>query len=292
MRISNLCSLPFLSGIIVFLSLIILLINNFTYQFPGNNFFPDHMFLLTSILLLVNCGLILIFGIESKISRRGIEFFYFFIIMSVIALATNAVQLTPFPTIDKKILSIELYFNIDTPAILAWTNEHQYFKNLLGFIYDTLPYQMSLLPLIVIIAGKFYLVKEYYFLMLVTTLLGFIFYYFLPTTAPASIIDSPFFMPEQIATGFKFNQIHHYITPTTNEGGLIALPSYHTIWALLCVYLLKEWTIPCIFLLIINILLIASCVLLGWHYVTDVVAAIILTSIGFALLPFYKKSRN
>lgn len=292
MRISNLCSLPFLSGIIVFLSLIILLRNNFTYQFYGNNFFPEHMFLLTSILLLINCGLVLTFGKRSKVSRCGIECFYLFIIMSVIALATNAIQLTPYPTVDKEILAIDHYFNIDIPTILAWTNEHLYFRNVLGFIYDTLPYQMSILPLIVIIAGKFSLIKEYYFLMLITTLLGFGIYYFFPTTAPASIINSALFMPEQVATGLKFYQIHHHITPSTNEGGLIALPSYHTIWALLCVYLLKEWVIPCILLSIINILLIASCVLLGWHYVTDVIAAIFLTVIAFALLPFYKKSSN
>lgn len=292
MRISNFCSLPFLSGIIVFLSLIILLRNEFTYQFSGNNFFPEHMFVLTSILVLVNCGLVLLFGIKSKISRRGIELFYLFIIMSVIALATNAVQLTPFATIDKKILDIEHYFHIDLPGVIAWTNAHPYFRNILGFIYDTLPYQMSILPLIVIITGKFSLVKEYYFLMLITTLIGFTLYYFFPTTAPASVINSPLFMPEQIATGLKFNQIHHHITPSTNEGGLIALPSYHTIWALLCVYLLKDWVLPCIVLFSMNILLIASCVLLGWHYVTDVVAAIVLTAMAFALLPCYKKASN
>ncbi|WP_407927629.1 phosphatase PAP2 family protein [Legionella fallonii] len=286
---SNLCSLPSLSGIIVLLSLIVLLINYFVYQFPGNNFFPEHMLLLTSILVLVNLGLILLFGKKSKISRCGIEFIYFFTIMSVIALATNAIQLTPFPTIDKEILAIERYFGIEILPILSWTNKHPNFGNLLGLIYDTLPYQMSLLPLIIIVTGRFYLVKEYYFLMLITTLIGFSFYYFFPTTAPASVIDSSLFMPEQIATGFKFNQIHHHIIPTTNEGGLIALPSYHTIWALLCVYLLKEWTIPCILLLFINLLLIASCVLLGWHYVTDVIAALIVTAISYALLPFYKK---
>lgn len=278
----------YLSGLIVFLSVIALLINYFIYQFPGNNFFPEDMLLLTSIIVIVNAGLFILFGKESRLSHSGVEFFYFFGMMSVIAFATNAIQLTPFPVIDKEILSLEHYFNINIPEILIWTSSHPYFKSLLGIVYDSLPYQMALLPLIVIAAGKFSLIREYYFLMLFSALLGFVFYYFFPTAAPASIMKSLLFSPEQVATGLKFYQIHHHIKPTTQDGGLIALPSFHTIWALMGVYLLKDWTIPCLFLLIINLLLIISCVLLGWHYVTDVVAALATLAISFGFLRVIK----
>jgi len=282
------CSL-YLSGLIVFLSTIALLINYFIYQFPGNNFFPEDMLLLISIIIIVNIGLVVLFGKESRLSHSGVEFFYFFAVMSVIAFATNAIQLAPFPVIDKEILSLEHYFNINIPEILVWTSKHPYFKCLLGVVYDSLPYQMALLPLIVIAAGKFSLIREYYFLMLFSTLLGFGFYYFFPTAAPASIMKSLLFSPEQVATGLKFYQIHHHIIPTTQDGGLIALPSFHTIWALLGVYLLKDWTIPCLFLFIINLLLIISCVLLGWHYVTDVIAALFTLAISFFFLRVLKK---
>ena len=288
MRIPTFYSLPSLSGIILFLSVIALLINHFIYQFPGNNFFPEDMILLTSIIIITNAGLILLFGKNSRASHSGIEFFYFFLIMSVVAFATNAVQLTPFPTIDHKILSLEKSLGINMSSIMRWTHEHIYLKALLGLIYDSLPYQMSILPLIIIATGRFYLIKEYYFLLLVTTLFGFGFYYFFPTSAPSSIVNSPFFSSAQIATGLKFYQIHHHIIPTTNEGGLIALPSFHTIWALLCVYLLREWPIACALLLIINLLLIASCVLLGWHYLTDIIGALILVAVSYYFLTFYK----
>lgn len=283
MRTLNFYSIP-LSGVILFLSIIAFAINQLIYQFPRNNFFPEDVALLTSTILIVNLGLVLLFGTGSRATRSGFELFYFFGIMVIITLATNAIQLTPFPTIDKQLLSLEEYFHINFPAILTWTNNHPIFKDLLGIIYDSLPYQMSILPLLIIATGRFYLLREYYFLLLFTTLIGFVFYYFFPTTAPASVINSPLFSSYQMATGLKFYQIHHYIVPTTNEGGLIALPSFHTIWALLCVYLLKEWVLPCILLLIINILLIASCVLLGWHYVIDVIAAVILVCISIIVL--------
>jgi hypothetical protein len=288
MRAHKLYNVPFLSILILFLCLIAFTINHFIYHFPGNNFFPDDMPLLTSIILLMNVGLLILFGKDSRASKSGIEFFYFFVVMSVIALASNAVQLTPFPTIDKQILTIEEYFHINIPQILAWTNNHPHLKVLLGFIYDTLPYQMAFIPLIIIASGQFDLLKEYYFLLLCTALIGFCFYYFFPTTAPASITNSPFFSLYQIATGLKFNQIHHHIVPTTTEGGLIAFPSFHTIWALLNVYLLKKWPVLWISLLIVNIMLIASCVLLGWHYVLDIISALILLAISFYWLKLYK----
>ncbi|HAT1822176.1 TPA: phosphatase PAP2 family protein [Legionella pneumophila] len=281
-----------LAGTIVSLSLIALIINYTIYQFPGNNYFPPNTPVMACIILLNYIGMILVFGKNNRVTRSGLELINFFVVMSIIALATNAVQLTPFSPIDKQIIKLEAQWGINMVSILEWTNKYQYFKYLLAIIYDTLPYQMSILPLCVIVSGRFYILKDYYFLLLSTTLLGFTFYYFFPTTAPASEIQNSLFAPEQIATGLKFHQIHHYIQPTTIEGGLIALPSFHAIWAILCVYLIKDWFIPCLLLSIINVLLILSCVLLGWHYPVDISAAIILVGLSYYLLTLVKvKSR-
>jgi hypothetical protein len=276
--------IPLLSGLILILSISTLLVNYFIFKFPSNNYFPENVIPLTAILLLFYVGLILIFDKNSRISQSGLELFYLYLIMFLIALATNAVQLTPFPPIDDKIVYLESLLHIDIPTILAWTNNNPRLSYLLKILYDTLAYQMCFLPLTIIALGKFHILKDYFFLLLFTTLIGFCFYYFFPTTAPASIIKSPFFSSCQIATGIKFNQIHHHLNPTTMAGGLIALPSFHTIWALLCVYLLKEWKVLCSLLLIVNTLLIASCVLLGWHYLTDVISAVILVMIAYWFL--------
>ncbi|MGL5741085.1 MAG: phosphatase PAP2 family protein [Legionella sp.] len=208
--------------------------------------------------------------------------------MSLIAFTTNAVQLTPFPTIDRSIITLEKYFHINMKAILIWTNDHPQLKYVLGVIYDILTLQMTILPLLIIVTCRFHLIREYYFHLLCTTLIGFGFYYFFPTTAPASVIHSSLFSPEQLDTGIKFRQIHHYIHPSTIDGGLIAFPSFHTIWAILCVNLLREWIVSCVLLLINNLLLIASCVLLGWHYLSDIIGAFILLFISYCLLKYLR----
>lgn len=271
-------------GAILTLSCIAFLVNHFIYHFPGNTFFPENFMTIPFVLLFLNIGISILFEPNSMARKIGKELIYFVLIMSLIAFATDAIQLTPFEPIDNYILPFEEFFHIDMPKILSWTNEHQHFKLILGLSYDSLVLQMSIIPLVVILCGKFEIIHDYYFLLLSTLLFGFIFYYFWPTTAPASIIHSPFFSPEQHATGLKFHQIHQHIVPTTNEGGLIALPSFHAIWAILCIYLVKDWPIIRVTLVIVNTALISSCVLLGWHYLIDIIAAFLLTWFCFYLL--------
>jgi hypothetical protein len=277
-------TLILLSISIVVLSCLALTINHFIYRYPGNNYFPPQVFGLAMILLGIVWGLRIYFGRESRWALAGEELLNLFLVMSLIALASNAVQLTPFPPIDSYIVRFEAIFHLHMDRIIHWTSQYPHFKNLLILSYASLPQQMSLLPLFLIFMGRFQLLKEYYFLLLFTCLIGFSFYYFFPTIAPASVVASPLFFDSQIATGLKFYQIHHHIKPTTLEGGLIALPSFHCIWALLCVYLAREWRWLHLLILTLNLLLIASCVLLGWHYLIDVIAAIALLALGFYCL--------
>lgn len=274
-------SINILAAIMLTLSSIVFLINHYYFKYRGNNFFPEGIPFLAMVLLLFNFGLILYFKKGSKFRQVGIELIYLFGVMSLIAIATNAVQLTPFSPIDYSIVDLENYLHIPMESVVVWTNHHPKFKYLLGVTYDSLTYQMSVIPLFVIFTCHFHLIREYYFHLLCTTLIGFSFYYFFPTTAPASVLDSSLFSQEQIATGLKFQQIHHYITPTTNDGGLIAFPSFHAIWAILCVNLVRDWKILCIALSVVNLFLIASCVLLGWHYLTDIIGSVIVLLISY-----------
>ncbi|KTD63432.1 hypothetical protein Lsan_1305 [Legionella santicrucis] len=281
-----------LAGLMLFLSSIAFLINHYFFKYKGNNYFPEGIPFLATVLFLFNFGLMLYFKKGSKFRQIGRELLYLFGVMSLIALATNAVQLTPFPPIDPSIVDVENYLHFPMESVVAWTNNHPKFKYLLGVTYDSLTYQMSILPLFVIFTCHFHLVREYYFYLLCTTLIGFSFYYFFPTTAPASILNSSLFSISQIATGLKFEQIHHYIIPTTNDGGLIALPSFHAIWAILCVNLVRDWKILWIVLSVINLFLIASCVLLGWHYITDIIGSFIVLWISYYFFNQCKTENN
>lgn len=266
-------------------------VNFFGYQYPGNNYFPPHTSYLILALILMYCGFLLQFGRASQLAAILKEIVCFFLVMCLLALATNAVQYTPFPTIDQQILAFERSLGINIGSVLTWTQTKPLFKKILEFIYDTLPYQMTYLPLLVIATKQWHVIREYYFLLLFSALLGFTFYYFFPTTAPASIINSPYFSQSQQATGLKFMQIHQHEQPTTLDGGLIALPSFHVIWAWFCLYLLKSWPVAFFIMLPVNLFLIVSCVLLGWHYPLDILGGIAVICITHSVYNIVVKKR-
>lgn len=256
------------------------MINASIYHYPGNNYFPPNTPLITFSLILIYMGTCLQFGKTSKLASTIREIITFFLVTSVLVIATNAVQYTPFPPIDTHILALQTHLPLTVEDLLSWSSAHPSIKRGLETIYLSLTYQMTYLPLFVICMGRIARVREYYFLLLITALIGYSFYYFFPTTAPASIIDSIHFNELQRATGLKFSQIHQHITPTTLEGGMIAFPSFHVIWAYLCVYLVRDWRYVFRVLLMINLILVAACVVLGWHYVLDVAGSIVVILLG------------
>lgn len=92
----------FIGLLIAILSIFVMLINYFFYHYPGNNYFPPHTTFIGVNLFLIYTGLYLQFGFHSKQACIMREIIFFFLVMSAIALASNAVQLTPFSPIDQK----------------------------------------------------------------------------------------------------------------------------------------------------------------------------------------------
>lgn len=264
--------------------------NHLIYKFPGNNYFPQEMPMMGIILTLTLIGAYLLFGIKSPYFKVARELVYFFLVVSVIANATNAIQLTPFDPIDRKLITTDHFLFINLQELMAWTANKPWFRTMLALGYDSLPFQMTYLPILIIFARKFSYIREYYTMLLLTALFGFSFYYFFPTMGPASFTSSPYFMAEQYATGVKFAELHHYIPPSTLDGGMIAMPSFHVIWAWLCLALIRCWPIVFILLIPVNLLLIVSCVLLGWHYFIDLIGSVIVLLLAYGIyFRFVKK---
>ena len=273
----------FFAGTLLLLSISLFVVNQWGNHYTGNNYFPPHSFFMAFNLLLIYLGLILQCGLQHRLTICVKEIGCLFLITALLALATNAIQYTPFPTIDASIVAFENRLHIDLNAVLTWTHHKPIFKTILWILYDTLPYQMLCFPLLLIATNRIDTLREYYFLLLCSAMIGFSFYYLFPTTAPASLLSSDYFSAEQYATGLKFKEIHEHTQPSTQAGGLIAMPSFHVIWAWFCLYLLRSWPLAFKIMLPLNLLLMSACVLLGWHYVMDLIGGIMVICISHGL---------
>jgi hypothetical protein len=290
---SSLKTYTVISGIVMLLiASIWLAINFFIFKYPGINYLPSVFLQAVISLPVVILGLQLLFDKQHFSVLLTKEILFYFFTLSCLAILTNAAQYTPFQPIDYSIITLENKIDIDMHSLMAWTATMPWFKDILLFSYDSLSYQLLIIPILLIISGRISDLRELYCLLLISGIIGFSIYYFFPTTAPASILHSPFFTQSQLDTGIKFREIHQHINPSTEDGGMISFPSFHVIWAWYCLYVLRYWKLLFYMVLPLTLLLIVSCVLLGWHYPTDIVGSFIVILFTQLLVSQAKKGRN
>lgn len=209
------------------------------------------------------------------------------------ALMAEAIQSTPFSPIDTDLLKLDRMLGVNTIAIMQWTFSHPFLCRVLGTEYGTMGAQLLLIPLL--ITTVFHRQKEaevFYIANMSAILVGFMIYYFFPTISPAGVLQSHYFLPEEKNLPLLFYQIHHHIKITAQTEGLIAFPSFHVIWAILLTYVCRSLSKLIFYpVLCMNILLVLATVMLGFHYMTDVLAGAVLAtgSIFFARVVVFRE---
>ena len=200
---------------------------------------------------------------------------YFFALFAT-AIYINAIQFTPFKTIDNSLLNIEKLLGINVLEIVRLMNKYPKIKQILEILYDTITVELFIIPFVLSALKAQKRLNEFLLGILISVLVGGLFYYFFPTTAPYSMFQTNDFLAEQKDTFLKFVQIHNHIKPTTSQGGMIAMPSFHVIYALIIIYATRKNKSLYYIAMPINIVAIFSTILLGWHYILDVIGGIIL----------------
>lgn len=203
----------------------------------------------------------------------------YYMIYMVAALLATSIQTSPFPYIDSTLIAVDRWLGFSTVAAMHFTYTHYDLRIILELAYDSLPFQMFFLVYIVGMYPKQRRhVLIYFFSVCATIIVGLSIYFFFPTVAPAHLIHSPYFTKAQHNTYMKFFDIHHYLPVKNLSGGMVAFPSFHVIWVLLITYLCRgvRWLFVPVALW--NCIVIASTVMLGWHYLTDVIAAFIIVA--------------
>jgi len=204
---------------------------------------------------------------------------YIFILLSFAALATG-VQYTPFPTIDLNLVKIDAFLGFSTPGVVNWTMSHPTIKVIFEYCYDALDIELFVAPMIIVWLGEKETVQHFFVMICLGFLMACLIYYFLPTAAPVSVFKNVSFLPQEHFTSTKYFEIHHYLPLTVHDSSLIAFPSMHVVWAMALLYLVHRHFWLFYPLLILNSLVILATMFLGWHYLTDVIAGMLVMAIS------------
>ncbi len=264
-----------------FIGVILLLINQFTVNYSGNLWFSAPW---QHAALPLLCLSVFLLYFQEIISHRLYLIMYVlvFYCLSLAAglILTQGIQLTPFQPIDHWLLSLDQSLGFNQEQLITFTYRHSYFCNLLIKAYDSITWQLVIFPFVMAYFLCERSVKIFLLSMLISYPIGLLIYYFFPATAPASAIHNAYFIGMQDDTYIKFYQIHHHLKITTADGGIIVVPSFHIIWATLIIYLTraKKWLFYPV--LAWNIILMVSTVALGWHYLFDVFAGLIVAMLS------------
>lgn len=200
------------------------------------------------------------------------------------------VLLTPHTRIDAALATFDQHLGVNVTHLMAWTRQYPWFLHLLQTVYSSwIPLAISI-PIIICTLGKSsHSHYRYITSWLLTIFIGCTIYFFWPTSAPASVYHSPYFTLSQHHLVTAFYQVHHNLPMTVQIDGLIAFPSFHVIDACLVTFACLDFWWLLIPVAIWNSLQILSTMALGYHYLADVLAGILIAIICHFIADYWLK---
>ena len=206
---------------------------------------------------------------------------YVLVLAALDAMVTG-MQFTPFPPFDLALQRWDRALGFDTVAFLHWTAARPRSARVLELCYESTSIQLMLAPLAAGIAQDRRRMRVFLYAVVYSALIGCLFYYLFPSSGPATVYASPDFLYIQRFTSMKFYQVHHCQKLTTMDGGMCAFPSFHVAWSVSLSYSALPYKRLFYPVSALNVLAMVSTVLLGWHYLVDVPAGIVLAALSLA----------
>lgn len=265
------------------LGLLLMLYNHFTAGYLGNRFIPRILFFLLPAFILSYWASFYIRTQHPRLSLFTWTYSHFAFMLIALGTFVYGIQLTPFTPIDPILVRWDRLLGFDQLALLHWTYAHPWRQHLLNRAYNALEIQLLGVPILLACLGYERALVRLLARLIIAFLIGGSLYYFFPTTAPASLFSDPLFLAEQHHTALKFYTIRAHLVPTVTDGGMIAFPSFHVIWAILLTLSCRDNRLLALAIGLINSLLIAATLCLGWHYLVDVISACLLVALAIGI---------
>ncbi|ODN43853.1 phosphatase PAP2 family protein, partial [Piscirickettsia litoralis] len=268
------------SFIVILLSVVVSTINEH-YSHYTSLVTPD---LLTNLFVIALCIILVTLSVPIRENYPKISLMFkligLYVIAWVVMFSAYNLQFTPFSPIDHFLYQADLAIGVQQNQWVAWLYHHPILHKIFVNIYNSLDYQVLILPILACFLINKQDVESFLVKLPFLQLIGGLIYYFWPTASPASLLNQQFLVQGQIDLALQFQQIHEGMMPTVVGEGLISFPSFHVIWSALFTLLFKQNKYLFIPLLILNVLLWVSTVVLGWHYMMDVIASLVLVGVA------------
>lgn len=259
-----------------------ILLNAITFRYSGDHYLSFNWLWAAPALLVITFFSTSWFKMTPNTTYLLKSYSMYFLAFFAFLVMLDGVQYTPFPTVDHLLGAADRALRVKEPALMDWTYTHPLLLSGLQLAYHSMFIQWLFMPLLLLAGGVKNEFQRYLATALLAYLLGAGIYYFFPTVGPAGIFSDPHFNRIQLDTVLNFKQIHQYLMVTTFDGGMIAFPSFHVLWAVISIYTLRRASkILFIPILAVNAAAVAATLFLGWNYAVDILCGFLVG--GFAI---------
>ncbi|KWW39858.1 phosphatase PAP2 family protein [Cupriavidus metallidurans] len=189
------------------------------------------------------------------------------------------------PLVDETLLAFDRALGFEWLTFYRWVHSYETLRQILAAAYLSFYIQLLTIPIILGLTRHHAELSEFVLLIMLAEALLLI----ISTAVPASSTFVYFGItaPNTSETVSHFHLLRNGSLQIINPvQGLVSLPSFHTMVAIICTYALRR--LPTIFPLavMLNVVMIASTPTQGGHYLADVLAGI---ACGVAVILVFRK---
>ena len=234
--------------------------------------------------------------LERQIAEASFIFAFLLVLVTTVFLAEYAAVALRFPYSDPWLTKADALMGVSVPALAVWTAAHPAIARLLALSYATFAPQLLLTLLLLAVLRERDRLWEYAFhfhFCLLISLVGFALW-------PAICAPEYLQFQSTLDVSRVVEQIRgfHDGTMTTiafdDVEGLISFPSFHVAGAMIVSWAFRDYRWLFFPLSALNIVLVASTVMLGLHYVVDIFGGVAVFGLSLAAYrwwgePLYRK---
>jgi len=192
------------------------------------------------------------------------------------------------PLRDGLYIGIDRSLGMNVSAVVAWTAAHPIIGALLAHTYYSLfPALLATAVFVPSLAGKRAAAQRFLLSVAFSFLLSLPIFASLPGIGPwVGYQFAPDAHQQDVKLAITALRSGHQLV----TAGIVCLPSFHAIWALLSaasLWQIKPLKVPAG---LVATLTVVSTITTGWHYVCDVLAALVIAALSLAMAESFRRS--
>lgn len=213
---------------------------------------------------------------------------YIMLILSYLLASTNQ------PFVDSTLATMDSYMGFSSRDIVLMFEQHELLFNSFVIIYNSIYIQLYLIVLYFSFLGKSIYLERFLMQFIIAFLLTVLIAGLFPAAGP--YVWYNYTPGPSLKSGLNhLLELRNNILDIRKYDGIVNLPSFHTILALLFTYTFRhERKIIFIPILILNLLVIFSCLPIGQHYLADIIAGAVVfaVTLGIEHLIYWGVKKN